>query len=92
MNNKQKYKTDVKTLFEALPHGGLSEVARRSNLSVKAVQDVRDGVFRNEKVVETAITYLEQYSAERKRHEDRVSSFVQALPALMKEPANSVAS
>jgi len=89
MNNSQKYKNDVKTLFESLPHGGLSEVARRCNLSVKAVQDVRDGVFRNEKVVETAITYLEQYSAERKRHEDRVSSFVQALPALMKEPVNS---
>lgn len=80
MNNTEDYKKDLKRLFDALPHGGISEVARRCNMSVTSVQNVRDGKFRNEKVVLTAIDVIREEQAKRREHEDLVRAFVQELP------------
>jgi len=91
MNNKQKYKTNVRRIIESLPYGGLSEVARRCDVSVKAVQDVRDGKFRNEKIVEMAMTVRQETIEKQRKHEERVEAFVRALPATL-EPINSVGS
>lgn len=73
-----KYHMDLNAIKKALPSGGQSKIARKVNVSISTVSYVLSGQRNNEKVIEAAISIIEEEKEKQNKLSERLKAAINA--------------
>ena len=77
MKVTEEYKKAMRELFSALPHGAIKQISEEVGITPQKIYGVRDCLFRNDKVVETAKRIIVDHKKMMAKREDELVSFVE---------------
>lgn len=77
MKVTEEYKKAMKELFAALPHGAIKQISEEVGITPQKIYGVRDCLFRNDRVVETAKRIIVDHKKMMAKRENELVAFVE---------------